>query len=50
MPVKTPATCTRTKRPKELYYSLVLVFGVACVGYGGDCEAGTLMFVGSLLK
>ena len=43
-------TRRRTKRPRDLYYSLVLVFGVAYVGEVGDYEAWTLVQVESLLK
>ena len=43
-------TRRRTERPRDLYYSFVLVFGVACVGLVGDCEAWTLVQVESLLK
>ena len=40
----------RTERPRDLYYSLILVFGTACVGEVGDFEAGTPVFVESTLK
>ena len=40
----------RTKRPRDLHYSLVLVFGSVCVGQVGDCEAHALVWVESLLK
>src|SRR4051794_25123832 len=40
----------RTERPRDLYYSLVLVLGSACVGQVGDCEAATPVFVESTLK
>ena len=40
----------RTKRPRDLYYSLVLVFGHACVGEVGDCEPATLVVVESQVK
>ena len=40
----------RTERPRDLYYSLVLVFGSACVGEVGDCEAATPVVVESSLK
>ena len=40
----------RTKRPRDLHYSLVLVFGSVCVGEVGDCETVTLVVVESLLK
>ena len=43
-------TRSRTERPRDLYYSLVLVIGVTCVGQVGDCEAGTLVLVESSLK
>ena len=43
-------TRSRTERPRDLYYSLVLVFGVACVGLVGGFEAWTLGVVESLLK
>ena len=38
----------RTKRPRDLYYSWVLVFGHACVGEVGDCETATLVVVESV--
>src|SRR3954447_8351278 len=40
----------RTERPRDLYYSLVLVFGTACVGEVGDGEAATPVVVESTLK
>ena len=40
----------RTERPRDLYYSLVLVVDSICVGLGGGCEAGTPVFVESTLK
>ena len=40
----------RTKRPRDLHYSLVLVFGSVCVGLVGDCETSTPVGVESLLK
>ena len=43
-------TRSRTERPRDLYYSLVLVFGTACVGLVGDCETQTLVLVESLVK
>src|SRR5690625_5183021 len=48
--VKILATRRRTERPRDLYYSLVLVFGTACVGEVGDFEAGTPVSVESSLK
>ena len=43
-------TRRRTERPRDLYYSLVLVRVIACVGEVGDCEVVTLVIVESLLK
>ena len=40
----------RTKRPRDLHYSLELVFGSVCVGSVGDCETVTPVIVESLLK
>ena len=40
----------RTKRPRDLHYTLVLVFGSVCVGQGGGCETRTPVWVESLLK
>src|SRR5918911_3555796 len=48
--VKMLVTRSRTERPRDLYYSLVLVFGTACVGKVGDCEAATPVVVESTLK
>src|SRR5665647_459985 len=48
--VKMLVTRSRTERPRDLYYSLVLVFGTACVGLVGDCEPGTPVSVESTLK
>ena len=43
-------TRSRTERPRDLYYSLVLVFGTACVENVGDSEATTPVVVESSLK
>ena len=43
-------TRSRTERPRDLYYSLVLVIGTVCVGYVGDVDAATLVVVESLVK
>ena len=43
-------TRSRTERPRDLYYSLVLVIGTTCVGYVGDVEAVTPVVVESSLK
>src|SRR5699024_6114346 len=48
--VKMLVTRSRTERPRDLYYSLVLRCGAACVGYVGDAEAYTPVSVESLLK
>ena len=32
----------RTKRPRDLYYTLVLALGADCVAYQGQCLAGSL--------
>ena len=41
---------SRTERPRDLYYSLVLVFGLACVDLGGRRIIKKLVCVESLLK
>ena len=43
-------TRSRTERPRDLYYSLVLVIGTVCVGLVGDVDAATLVVVESLVK
>ena len=43
--------CIRDRKdPGDLYYSLVLVFVIRCVGYVGDFEALALANVESTLK
>src|SRR3954466_7824336 len=48
--VKMLVTRGRTERPRDLYYSLILVFGSACGGWGGGWEAPTPVSVESPLK
>src|ERR1700692_822169 len=43
-------TRSRTERPRDLYCSFALVPGTACVGWGEDWEAGTLVPAESLVK
>src|SRR5699024_9017232 len=48
--VKMLVTRSRAESTRDLSYSLVLVFGAACVGYVGDWAAFTPVSVESLLK
>ena len=43
-------TRSRTERPRDLYYSLVLVFGAVCVGNVGHSKKKKKMRVESTLK
>src|SRR3712207_9330028 len=48
--VKMLVTRGRTERPRDLYYSLILVFGSACVGLGGRRNIEKKVMVESTLK
>src|SRR5699024_12500068 len=48
--VKMLVSRSRTERPRDLHYSLTLVFGMVCVGLGGAGDADTPVVVEALVK
>src|SRR5699024_12744959 len=48
--VKMLVSRSRTERPRDLHYSLTLVFGMVCVGQVGAGEAATPEVVEAVVK